>query len=221
MDIVLKKTIGIGAGGHSKVVIDILRFEKQLEIVGLLDNNLKLKGKKIHGFPVLGNDNLIDELIQNSISHFFIGIGSVGNTSNRQKIFDFVAKKNLKPINAIHPKTSISSSVNYKNGVTIMANVVMNADVQLGSNVIVNTGTIIEHDCEIGNHVHISTGARVAGGVIVQDGVHLGIGAIVKENIHIGAKAIIGAGAVVIDNVPSNVTVIGNPARIIKQDIDV
>ena len=47
-------------------------------------------------------------------------------------------------------------------------------------------------------------------------GVYIGAGAMVLGNIEIGENAVIGAGAVVAKSVPSNATVVGNPARIIK-----
>ena len=52
----------------------------------------------------------------------------------------------------------------------------------------------------IGNNVRVATGAIVIGG------------------IQIGDNVTIGAGAVVVKDVPSNTTVVGNPARIIKQN---
>ena len=50
----------------------------------------------------------------------------------------------------------------------------------------------------VGNHVFVGVGACVLGGVIIGDNVN------------------IGANCVVTKNVPSNTTVIGNPARIVK-----
>ena len=48
--------------------------------------------------------------------------------------------------------------------------------------------------------------------------VRVATGAIVIGGIQIGDNATIGAGAVVVKDVPSNTTVVGNPARIIKQN---
>ncbi|MBR6126567.1 serine acetyltransferase, partial [bacterium] len=47
----------------------------------------------------------------------------------------------------------------------------------------------------------------------------LGAGAKVLGNITIGDNVRIGAGAVVFEDVPSNCTVVGNPARIVKQQV--
>jgi serine O-acetyltransferase len=44
-------------------------------------------------------------------------------------------------------------------------------------------------------------------------------GATVFGGITIGDNVTIGAGAVVFDDIPSNSTVVGNPARIIAKDV--
>lgn len=50
------------------------------------------------------------------------------------------------------------------------------------------------------------------------DNVKIYTGAIVIGNIHIGNNVTIGAGAVVLKDIPDNCTVVGNPAKIVKQD---
>lgn len=51
----------------------------------------------------------------------------------------------------------------------------------------------------------------------VGDNVYFGTGAIIMCPVNIGDNVIIGAGAVVTKDIPSNCTVAGNPARIIKR----
>jgi UDP-perosamine 4-acetyltransferase len=48
--------IGIGAGGHAKVILEIIRNDPRYRLVGLLDRNHELWGKQIAGIPVLGGD---------------------------------------------------------------------------------------------------------------------------------------------------------------------
>ena len=52
----------------------------------------------------------------------------------------------------------------------------------------------------IGNNVTVSCGASILGGVTAGDNV------------------VVGAGCVVVHDVPANCTVVGNPARVIRQD---
>lgn len=51
----------------------------------------------------------------------------------------------------------------------------------------------------------------------IEQGVSIGGGATLLPGVRIGAGATVGAGAVVTKDVPTGATVVGNPARIIKQ----
>ena len=211
------EVIGLGSGGHAKVIIEILQLTKEHKVVGLLDTKPELLDSKVLGIPVIGTDDLLPQLYQQGIYHAFIGVGSVGNTKLRQKLYQKLQNKGFKTVSTIHPQAIISNSATIGNGPTIMANVVINCDASLGNNVIINTSAIIEHDCIIGDHVHVASGARLAGGVKIGEGTHIGLGASVIQGIEIGKNTIIGAGAVVLDNVPDEVVVVGVPAKIIKK----
>lgn len=211
------KVVGLGAGGHAKVVIEILRCHESYELVGLLDAKRELQGKSVLGVPVLGDDNLLPALKPEGVCHFFVGLGSIGDTRPRQRLFELALQYEMKPVDAIHPQAIISPSAELGEGVTIMAGAVINACARLGANVIVNTGAVVEHDCVIGDHVHIATGARLASTVQVGKGAHIGAGATVRQCITIGEGATVGAGAVVVKDVPPHTVVVGVPARILKR----
>jgi sugar O-acyltransferase (sialic acid O-acetyltransferase NeuD family) len=206
--------VGFGAGGHAKVVIEILRSMQDYEIVGLLETQQRLWGTKVLGVEVLGDDALMGELKARGINHAFIGVGTVGDAQPRRQLYEKVSGFGFQIVPAIHAAATVSSSARIGDGPTIMAGAIVNADAVIGNNVIVNTGAIVEHDCVIGDHVHIATGARLAGGVHVGPGSHIGIGAVVRQEIRIGEVAIVGAGAVVVKDVPDFKTVIGVPATV-------
>ena len=211
------KVVGLGAGGHAKVVIEILRSHKSYELIGLLDPKPELQGRSVLGVPVLGDDDLLSALKRDGICHFFVGLGSIGDTRPRQRLFELALQHGMKPVDAVHLQAIISPSAELGEGVTIMAGTVINACARLGANVIVNTGAVVEHDCVIGDHVHIATGAQLASTVQVGDGAHIGAGATVLQCVRIGENAIVGAGAVVIRDVPPGVTVVGCPARVLQR----
>jgi len=206
------QVIGIGAGGHAKVLLDILRLMNEYRVVGLLDPGCV--GTSVGDVPVLGGDELLPRLHAEGTVAAFIGVGGVGDNALRSKLFEKVQAAGFTFINVIHPAAILAQGVQLGQGVAIMAGVIVNPDTRIGDNVIINTGAIVEHDCEIAGHAHISPGAVLCGGVRVGIGAHIGAGATVRQYVTVGERALVGAGAVVVKDVPPGVVVLGVPARI-------
>lgn len=80
---------------------------------------------------------------------------------------------------------------------------------------VVNAKSIGEHFI-VGNNTVI--GANVNGVPIIGDNVFVGVNSVIIGNITIGNNVKIGAGSIVVKDVPSNCTIVGNPARIIKHN---
>lgn len=205
--------IGLGAGGHAKVVIEILRLTGQYNFIGLLDMRRELWGTQVLDVPVLGDDSMLPKIQSQGVRDAFIGVGAAGDTRPRQQVFESLQSAGFRIVSVVHPGATLSPSARVGPGLSIMAGAVVNASVRIGKNVIVNTGAIIEHDCVIGNHVHIATGARLGGNVTVGAGTHIGLGGCVRQGIRIGRHVIVGAGAVAINDIPDNLVVAGVPAR--------
>jgi UDP-perosamine 4-acetyltransferase len=212
----MDQVIGLGAGGHSKVVIEIIQLANEYEIVGLLDPDNEKAGTEVLGIRVLGDDSLLPAVFAQGVRRAFISLGSLGDTSLRRTLYEKVCANGFEVISAYHPRAVVSRFAQVGTGATIMASAVVNPGTAIGNNVIINTGAIVDHDCLIGNHVHVASGACLSGGVRVGNGSHIGAGAIVRQCISIGQNSIVGAGSVVVKDVPENVTVIGVPAQIYK-----
>jgi UDP-perosamine 4-acetyltransferase len=210
------KIVVIGAGAHSKVVIDTLRFHPQFEIVGYLDDAQKLQSKKVNGLLVLGTISQLQNLVkQKKIEGAIIGIGST-NMMARDAVFKSSKKCGIKLVNAIHPTSIISKTTKIREGVFIAAGAIINPGTIINDNVVINTGSIIEHDNIIEENVYISSGVILSGRVTVKKGTFIGSGAVVIPEVTIGEDVTLGAGAVVIEDIPDNVVVVGNPAKVIK-----
>lgn len=211
------KVLGLGAGGHARVVIETLRACGNYELTGLLDPREDLHGQEMLGVPVLGDDHLLETMADRGVECFFVGLGSTGDASSRHRLFDLGVRSGLRPVSAIHPLAIVSPSARIGEGNTIMPGAIVNAGVLTGGNVVINTGAIVEHDCNLDDDVHVATGASLAGGVHAKAGSHIGAGATVTEYLTVGQGAIVGAGAVVVKDVPANKVVVGVPARILRE----
>lgn len=186
----------IGAGGHAKVVSDIITANGD-NVLGYLDDSIKDN--------TLG---VIDDFTKYIDKAKFVI--AIGNSEVREKLSK---ELNCKWHTAIHPSAVISSSAKIEEGTVVMPNAVINAGATIGKHCIINTGAIVEHDNRIGNYCHVSVGSRLGGTVSVGNNVWLGIGSTIINNITIADDVYIGAGAVVVCDLLEAGTYIGVPAK--------
>ncbi len=199
-----------GAGGHGKVVAEILLAGGQ-QIVGFLDDNPALTGSVVIGFPVF---RAAEWLRENAGAQVALGIG---NNSQREHAAHQITTFGRELITAIHPSAIVARSAKVDSGVVIMPAAALNAECNIGDGVIINTGAIVEHDVKIGRYAHLAPRSVLGGGVEIGDFAQIGIGAVVLPSRHIDDHAVIGAGAVVIDDIPSGAVAYGSPARVCSE----
>lgn len=207
------KTIIIGAGGHARVVFEILQYDRNIDVVAFVDNITRGADEKIRDIPVYGDHSVLPKLFKNGVKCAIIG---VGKNNIRKAHFEEIKDTNVELINAIHSTAHISHNAKIGKGVVIAARATIATSVEIGDNVIVNTGAIVEHEDILEDHVHIASGTVLAGRVRVEEGAFIGAGTIVKEFITIGKNTTIGAGSVVLENIPDNTVAVGTPAKVIK-----
>lgn len=82
--------------------------------------------------------------------------------------------------------------------------------------VVIHAQAVVEGNCMIMQQVTLGQLAR-GGAPFIEDGAYLGSGAKVLGAVRIGAGARVGANAVVLKDVPAGATVVGIPARIVRQ----
>ena len=212
------KIVGLGAGGHAKVVLDIVRQNiGDFELIGLLDPVVAKHGLVWNGAKILGSDALLPELVRDGVTGFFVGLGSAGDVHIRRKVFEAGVKAGLIPVNLIDVTASLSPSVSLGHGVCVMRGALVNAEARLGDNVCINTGAIVEHDCIVADHSYVAPGAILAGGVRIREQAFVGLRSAIKQGLQIGPRAVVGAGAMVLDHVQADTTVIGIPAKIFSR----
>ena len=196
-----------GAGGHSKVVTDILT-SRGVRIVGVFDDSPP--DAKLRIMEVRDGIRLLGEGFPKLDAPLII---TVGHNERRAELAATLGATYGK---AIHGSAVIASTASIGAGSMVLHGAILQADARIGRHVLVNTAASIDHDNVIGDFVHISPHATLCGHVEVGEGTHIGAGAVVIQQIKIGRWCTIGAGAVVLRDVPDYATAVGNPARIIK-----
>jgi UDP-perosamine 4-acetyltransferase len=207
MDVII-----IGAGGHGKVVLDILRHSRRVRVAGFLDADESLAGARVAGVKVLGPVNLLAKLRRKKIK---TAVVAIGDNRTRAQYMNEVRAAGFTLLNAIHPKSVVSRSAKLGENVVIAAGAVVCAEADIGDGAIINTAAVVDHECRVGPAAHICPTAALAGRVTVDEGAFVGLGAKIIQCLSIGAWSTIGAGAVVITDIPAGERAVGVPARAI------
>lgn len=141
---------------------------------------------------------------------------ALGDGSSRLQIQNRILAKGCKLVNIVSPFGTASSDLKNLNGASILGFFTIANNVSIGKALLVHGFTTIGHDVvikdgvSIGAHVFIGGGAEIGNSTIIHP--H----SIILPRIKIGSNVTVGAGSVVLKNVPDNVTVFGNPARVIS-----
>lgn len=204
-----------GAGGHGKVVADILICNGETEFVGFVDDCDERVGTTVMGFPVVGNGIWLRE--EASSSRCAIAIGT-GESRVRQSLAARCSRWGIEILTLVHPAATVSRAARLGPGTAVMAGAIINPEATVGAGVIVNSAAVVEHDVEIGDYAHVAPNAAMGGGSRLGAFSHLGLGAAVIQCIGIGSHTIVGAGAVVVEDLPNDVVAMGVPARIRRRN---
>lgn len=202
-----------GAGGHAKVVAEILRLNGW-EVVGFLDAVSPCrKGEHFYGSKVLGGDEVLEELLRSDVRNVVVGFG---DNRLRLKTADRLAGLGFSLLTAVHPNAVCAADVTIGDGTVVASGAVVGPSSAIGRNAIINTQASLDHDCVIHDGSHVGPGAIVTGVVEVGECAWIGAGAVIADHKRIGPDAIVGAGAVVVKDVPEAVLVMGVPARVAR-----
>ncbi len=212
----MKKIILIGGGGHCRSCIDVIKLENKYSIEGILDAEEQI-GNMIDGYPILGNDERIDEFVEKGF-HFLITVGQIKSVQIRQSLFEKLLQKNASIAVVISPKAHVSTNAKIGIGTIVLHGAIINAGADIGQNAIINSLSLIEHDTKIGNHTHVSTGALINGTCTIGNKSFIGSGVVVANNINIADNVVVGAGSLVRKNIAESGRFAGNPIKMIKSE---
>ncbi len=210
-----KNIVIIGASGHAKVIIDIVRQEGRFNIAGLLDQS-KETGERVLGCPVLGKEENLPELIK---SHALVGaIIAIGDNSVRSNVADRIRKisPELQFVSAVHPRASIATDVSIGEGTVVMAGALIGPSASIGRFCILNTNCSLDHDCVLQDFASLAPRAATGGNCRIGEYSAICIGAVLVHGINIGEHSVVGAGSLVMKDLETFVVAYGTPAKVIR-----
>lgn len=209
LPIVVFGTGGFGREVH-ELIEDINDREPTFEMVGFLDGNAELHGQLVHDLPVLGDHRWLKD------NPGVVVAVSVGNPAVKRRLVEALGESGAVFPTLVHPRAELGRRVELGEGSIICMGNLVTTDVVIESFVTLNFHSTIGHDTTIRQYATLAPGAHISGNVEIGEGSNVGTGATVIQGLTIGQWSVIGANASVVRDLPSNVTAVGVPAKVIK-----
>jgi sugar O-acyltransferase (sialic acid O-acetyltransferase NeuD family) len=204
----------LGAGGMARDTLDVVEARiddgADEEVLGfLVDAGYGAPGSMVNGKPILGDLTWLRDRPDVEV------VCAIGAPADRRRVVERVTELGAKFCTLVHPRAIVTKRVVLGAGVIVTAGVILANNIEIGDHAILNLGSTIGHDGRVGAFVTVAPGAHLNGNVSVGAGTYVGTGASVIEKTKIGEWAVVGVAAGVVRDVPSNATVIGNPAHVL------
>jgi sugar O-acyltransferase (sialic acid O-acetyltransferase NeuD family) len=192
-----RSLVVVGTGGHASVIVD-LALALGIQVEGCIGPRPE---KSSVACPYLGEDEIVTHY-SSARYMFTVGVGTVGDTALRRRLFKWLAAGNHDLPVLIHPAATVAKSAEIRTGTQVLAKAVVQPHVDIGCNAIINSASVVEHHSVVGDHCHIAPGAVVCGNVQIGRDTHIGANATILQNLVIGSGVIVGAGAIVLRDLP-------------------
>ncbi|HEX8682336.1 MAG TPA: acetyltransferase [Ardenticatenaceae bacterium] len=194
----------IGAGGHGKSVISVLRVSGYT-VEGLVDDDSSLWGTEVLEVPVVGP---VDELAGRQNARAVIAIAD--NVARKQ-----IAERldHVEWVTLVYPNNYLNPLARLGPGAVVFPGAVIGVDVSIGAHAIISGQCTVGHDTVLEDYVQLGPGAIVAGEAFVGEGTFLAMGSMVAQRVRVGGWSILGAGAAALRDLPAGCKAFGIPAR--------
>lgn len=201
-----------GAGGQGKEVLELAqninekenRWDEMVFIDDVQDEGTCMGIKRVH-YTTFEKMNAICEFII-----------ALGEPVAKRKIYDFLKDRKCSFAILISPDAQVSSFAMVGEGVIIKRGAIVSPQAEIGKNTTLQSYVAVGHDAIVGEHCQISTHSVIGGHTVLGNEVFVGLHCPIRDRVTIGSRAVISAGAVVLKSVPENVTVMGNPCRVVQ-----
>ena len=136
----------LGAGGHAKVVLEVIR-QMGGKVDAVYDDAPTLPGTTLHGVPVVGTIA--------GLPVDFTGRGVIAIGSNRVRQQIAARFPRMTWATCVHPQAVVADGVQIGPGSVVFAGSIVQPGAVIGAHVIINTGATVDHDCRVGDFAHL------------------------------------------------------------------
>ena len=213
----MKKIVLIGAGEFGREVATIIEginsYKPTYELLGFLDDGPQFcEGTMINGYPWLGNQDWIVEHKDEVVCTC-----TVGNSRIKAKIQNELTEMGVRFETLIAYGSYAGSYTEIGPGCVIYGGVSISCNCKIGAGVLLNQMVNIGHDVEIGDYTTIMPGTAISGDCRIGSQVNIGGHVFVIPGKKVGDNATLAAGSIVFSNVKAGTTVLGNPAKRMRE----
>jgi len=216
----MKNLVILGGSGIGMIAASIANELGYYNILGFLNDQLPVGTRigKYKTIQVIGKSNDFNRYLDNENTEFFIGYVGM---KREEEIFNKVESLNI-PVSRlatlIHPSAIIPKGFcKIGSGVLMAPLSQLSPDTTIEDNCILLPNSFVGHDSTLKKFAHIATNSVIGGNVEIGRACHIGSNATIREKIKIGDFSLVGAGSVVLHDVEPNSTVVGNPAKLLRQ----
>lgn len=199
----------IGAGGFGREVLSYIEDDNPIfKIKGFLDDRKNLLRGTHRDGMIVGDPSTYTPCIDE------VFMAALGDPKLRYKYTDVLRNKhNANFFTVLHPQANVSRHADIGQGCIITPRVGISVDVRIGDFTNIQEYTVVGHDATIGNWCQINSHCTIAGGARIGDFVTIHPNSVITSRAVIGDGVTVGPGSVVIGRIPSDITILGNPAK--------